>query len=88
MTDTTRLIRERLQALQPENVEVFDESAQHAGHAGAAGGGGHYRLVIVAQQFSGLNAVARHRLVYQALGDLMHGRVHAMAITALTPKEL
>ncbi len=88
MTDTTRLIRERLQALQPENVEVFDESAQHAGHAGAAGGGGHYRLVIVAQQFSGLNAVARHRLVYQALGDLMHGRVHALAITALTPKEL
>ena len=88
MTDTAQLIRARLQALQPEKVEVFDESAQHAGHAGAAGGGGHYRLVIVAQQFSGLNAVARHRLVYQALGDFMHGRVHALAITALTPEEL
>ncbi len=88
MMDTLETIHQRLQALQPENVEVFDESAQHAGHAGAAGGGGHYRLVIVARQFSGLNAVARHRLVYQTLGDLMHGRVHALAITALTPEEL
>ena len=88
MTDTAQAMRERLQRLEPENVEVFDESAQHAGHAGAAGGGGHYRLVIVAQQFAGLNAVARHRLVYQTLGDLMHGRVHALAITALTPEEL
>ena len=88
MTDTAESIRERLQVLHPENVELFDERAQHAGHAGAAGGGGHYRLVIVAKQFSGLNAVARHRLVYQTLGDLMHVRVHALAITALTPEEL
>ncbi len=88
MTDTLAAIRQRLTALQPESLELLDESAQHAGHAGAASGGGHYRLTIVSPHFAGLSAVARHRLVYQTLGDLMHGRVHALAITALTPEEL
>lgn len=78
----------RLQVLTPESLDLEDESSRHAGHAGAAGGGGHYRLTIVSPRFAGLDAVARHRLVYESLGDLMKGPVHALAITALTPEEL
>ena len=85
---TDQRILERLQALQPESLNLEDESSQHAGHAGAASGGGHYRLTIVSPRFAGLNPVARHRLVYETLGDLMKGPVHALAITALTPEEL
>jgi BolA protein len=81
-------IRQRLAALEPQVLELYDESAEHAGHAGAQAGGGHYRLLIVSSQFEGQRAVARHRLVYQALGDLMPGRIHALAISAYTPEEL
>jgi BolA protein len=81
-------IRGRLAALAPESLEVFDDSHEHAGHAGARGGGGHYQLVIVSKQFQGKPAVARHRLVYQALSDLMPGRIHALAIRAYTPEEM
>lgn len=87
MTDVAAQIRERLAALAPTRVELDDESALHAGHAGAKGGGGHYRLRIVANAFAGKNTVARHRLVYQALGDLMKQRIHALAIEARTPEE-
>lgn len=79
-------IRKRLQALEPSSLHLEDESAQHAGHAGASAGG-HYRLTIVASRFQGLNAVARHRLVYQTLGDLMQKGIHALAISAYTPEE-
>lgn len=79
-------IRERLEALVPTSLNLEDESAQHAGHAGASSGG-HYRLTIVSSRFEGLNAVARHRLVYQALGDLMQKGIHALAISAYTPEE-
>jgi BolA family transcriptional regulator, general stress-responsive regulator len=78
----------RLQALVPETLELEDESSQHAGHEGSAGGGGHYHLTIVSGRFAGLNAIARHRLVYGTLGDLMAGPVHALAIVALSPEEL
>ena len=78
----------RLQTLEPESLNLQDESSLHAGHAGAASGGGHYRLTIVSPRFAGLNSVARHRLVYETLGELMQGPVHALAITALTPEEL
>jgi BolA protein len=81
-------IRERLTALEPQVLELYDESAEHAGHAGAQAGGGHYRLLIVSQRFEGQRAVARHRLVYQALGELMPQRIHALAISAYTPEEL
>lgn len=87
MDDTVALMRERLAALAPESLDIEDESAQHAGHEGAKSGGGHYRMTIVAQQFSGLNAVARHRVVYQALGDLMGRHIHALSINAFTPEE-
>lgn len=81
-------IRERLAPLAPESLEVFDDSHEHAGHAGAREGGGHYQLVIVSHEFAGKPAVARHRLVYQALSDLMPGRIHALAIRACTPEEM
>lgn len=80
-------IHQRLAVLAPTTVNLEDESAQHAGHAGASTGG-HYRLTIISPQFTGLNAVARHRLVYQSLGDLMQKGIHALAINAYTPEEL
>jgi BolA protein len=79
-------IRARLETLSPSSLNLEDESAQHAGHAGASSGG-HYRLTIVSSRFEGLNAVARHRLVYQILGDLMQKGIHALAISAFTPEE-
>lgn len=81
-------IRERLAGLEPQVLELHDESAEHAGHAGARSGGGHYRLLIVSRRFEGERAIARHRLVYQALADLMQRRIHALAIAAYTPGEL
>lgn len=80
-------IRKRLEALAATTLNLEDESAQHAGHAGAASGGGHYRLTIVSGRFDGLGPVARHRLVYETLGDLMQNGIHALAINAYTPDE-
>lgn len=83
------LIETRLrQALTPESLDVIDESAAHAGHEGAKSGGGHYTVTIVSPRFAGQAPLARHRLVYQALGDLMQRDIHALKITALTPDEL
>jgi BolA protein len=87
-TDTPAGMRERLAVLEPEAVEIFDESGQHIGHAGAQGGGGHYQLLICSHRFEGLSRIARHRLVYAALADLMQTQIHALAITAYTPGEL
>ena len=86
--NTAELIHARLASLTPENVVLEDESAQHAGHAGAASGGGHYRLTLVSPQFRNLSTLARHRLVYTAMGELMQHEIHALSITALTPEEL
>jgi BolA protein len=88
MSDTIALLQAALQALAPEHLEIQDDSAAHAGHAGARSGGGHYDVLIVSSRFAGLNSVARHRLVYATLGELMKTRVHALAIRALTPEEL
>ncbi len=86
--DTIGAMKTRLAVLNPQHVEIIDESALHAGHAGAKSGGGHYQLTIISAAFSGQNAVGRHRLIYQALGDLMSRHIHALSITALTPDEL
>jgi BolA protein len=75
-------------ALAPTLIELDDESALHAGHPGAASGGGHYRLKIVSSRFDGLKLVMRHRLVYDAVHDMMKSEIHALAITALAPSEL
>ena len=81
-------MRARLAALEPVSLELEDQSAQHAGHSGARPGGGtHWQLRLVSRKFSGVSGVARHRMVYQALGDLMHNPIHALAITASTPDE-
>lgn len=80
-------MRERLVALQPQSLEIIDDSALHAGHVGARSGGGHYRMIIVSRQFAGLSTLKRHRLVHAALGTLMQREIHAISITALTPEE-
>jgi len=87
--DRVEMIRQRLSVhLDPESVEIEDQSHLHAGHAGAASGGGHFEVVVVAQNFSGLNMLARHRLVYDALGEAMRNEIHALSIKAYTPDEL
>jgi BolA family transcriptional regulator, general stress-responsive regulator len=73
-------------ALAPESLRLRDDSAHHAGHAGAREGG-HYYLEIVSSRFAGLPRVARHRLVYDALADLMQKGIHALAIEARAPDE-
>ena len=81
-------IRARLARLEPEALELIDESAQHQGHAGwQPGGGTHWRLRIVSSQFAGKPTVARHRMVYESLGDLMQHPIHALAIQARVPGE-
>jgi len=81
------LIRERLTAaLAPTHLEIRDDSAQHAGHAGARAGGGHFRVRITASAFAGKSPIERHRMVYAALGDVMRNDViHALSIDADTP---
>lgn len=85
---TVAAIRERLErALAPLALEIDDESALHAGHEGAKSGGGHYRVLAVSPKFEGLVRVARHRLVYDALHDLMKREVHALSLVLLAPEE-
>lgn len=82
-------IRESLAAaLVPELLEIEDESHLHAGHAGARDGRGHFRVTIVSARFSGQSRLARHKLVYQALGPLMQTDIHAVAIQAFSPEEV
>jgi BolA protein len=79
-------MRARLAALSPSVLELQDESAQHAGHAGSRpSGGSHWQLTIVSEAFRGRNPVARHRMVYEALGDLMERDIHALRIDARAP---
>lgn len=77
-------LRERL---APQALQVQDDSADHAGHAGA-GEGSHYTVRIVSERFAGLGRVARHRLVYDALGSLIPQGIHALAIDAKAPGEV
>ena len=86
---STRLERliERLQALEPEHLDVADDSHRHAGHAGAADGRGHFTVLLVSKRFTGLNTLRRHRLVYEIVGDLMTTDIHALSIQALAPGE-
>lgn len=82
------MIRTRLEReLQPATLEIIDESAKHAGHAGAASGGGHFIVNITAAAFQDKTPIQRHRQVYDALGDIMHSEIHALSIQARTPEE-
>ena len=87
MSDIETLLQERLAFLAPLRLEVIDDSAKHAGHAGARSGGGHYQLLIVSEHFAGKSTLQRHRLIYDALGELMRSRIHALSIRSLTPEE-
>ena len=80
-------LQDRLSVLAPTVLELADDSAEHVGHAGAAGGGGHFSLLIVSEQFSGLTRLARHRAVLDRVADLIPHPVHALAIRAYTPDE-
>lgn len=86
--NVSQLIRDKLAVLAPESIEIEDESALHAGHAGARSGGGHYRLLLVSRQFAGQTLTARHRMIYAALGTLMQKDIHALAIQAFAPDEI
>lgn len=79
-----RLALER--ELRPLSLEIIDDSAKHAGHAGAREGG-HFRVVLVADAFKGHSQLERHRLVYAAVAPLIGQGVHALSITARTPEE-
>ena len=86
----TRIARleDRLRAaLDPAGLEIIDDSHRHAGHAGAADGRGHFTVIVVSERFAGLPVVRRHRLVYEAVGDMMTTDVHALSIQALAPGE-
>jgi BolA protein len=80
-------IAERLRALEPERVEIVDDSRQHAGHAGAADGRGHFSVMVVSRRFAGLGTLQRHRLVYDVVGDMMSTDIHALSIRAFAPGE-
>jgi BolA family transcriptional regulator, general stress-responsive regulator len=86
----TRLERltDRLnRAFAPERLDVVDDSHHHAGHAGAADGRGHFSVLLVSSRFAGLGSLKRHRLVYEAVGDMMTTDIHALSIQAIAPGE-
>jgi BolA protein len=88
MTQTTDLIRHCLTTeLKPSLLEIIDNSAAHAGHAGARQGGGHYNITIVSDFFENKTLVQRHQLIYSALGDMMKHEIHALGINALSTSE-
>jgi BolA protein len=81
-------IRSALQvALAPQLLEVEDDSHRHAGHAGARDGRGHFNVKVVSEAFAGKAPLARHRLVFAAVGDMMETDIHALSIVALSPAE-
>ena len=82
-----RLRRQLMARFSPVELAIEDESHRHAGHAGAAGGASHFRIRIVAEAFRGICPVARHRLVYAALGDMLKSEIHALVIEALPPAD-
>ena len=86
--DRIELIRERItSALAPVELDIIDDSHKHAGHAGAASGGGHFTVKIVSSSFGSHSLIQRHRMVYQAVADLMPSQIHALSINAITPEE-
>jgi len=86
--DLSKAICERLAALEPQSMDLLDESGKHVGHAGAKAGGNHFRLTIVSPRFSGKDQITRHRMIYEVLGPLMQRDIHALAIRAFAPDEL
>ena len=81
-------MKNRLASLEPISLDIVDECHKHAGHAGARDGGGHYVLNIVSAQFAGKSTIARHRMIYSALGTMMKQEIHALTIKSQSPNEL
>ena len=79
-------IKTRLAILNPVSLEIQDDSALHAGHTGNTGGG-HFSITIVSSQFSQKSQIMRHRLIYQALTDLIPQQIHAISILAISPTD-
>ena len=75
-------------SLKPASLEIIDQSHRHAGHAGARDGRGHFEVQIVSESFKGKLPLARHRLVFAAVGNLMETDIHALSIKALSPDEV
>ncbi len=89
MSERTKQIEQRLRAvLEPTSLMIEDDSHLHVGHAGARGGAGHYGITVVSDKFHGLTTVERHRLVYDAVRDMMPAEIHALRITAHAPDEI
>ena len=86
MTDTIAALKEALSSLKPSYLNIQDDSALHAGHAGNQGGG-HYTIIIVSEAFNNQPLIRRHRLVYDAVGSLMDQAIHALSIQAKTSTE-
>jgi BolA protein len=83
---TVEAIKHALATLEPELIDIEDDSTSHAGHAGNTGGG-HYNLLIVSQAFEGLSLLQRHKLVFAQVDELMQSQIHALSIRAKTPAE-
>ena len=83
---TVDAIKAALLDLKPDLIEIEDDSASHAGHAGNTGGG-HYNLLIVSDAFTGLSLLQRHKLVFHHVDELMQSQIHALSIRAKTPAE-
>jgi BolA protein len=89
VVDREQKIREALEvALSPMRVTIKDQSHLHAGHAGARDGKGHFDLTVVSERFVGASTVQRHRMVYDALAQLLLTEIHAVRIKALSPAEM
>jgi BolA protein len=85
-------VRARIEAIlldrfHPTRLEIRDDSAKHAGHAGAAAGGGHFDILIVSAEFEGKSLLDRHRLVNEALRELIGREIHALGLKTLAPSE-
>lgn len=79
-------IKTRLQTLLPSELEIQDDSHLHAGHKGN-GGGGHFTIKIISAEFNGMSQVARHRAIYQLMGELIPTQIHALSIHAIASNE-
>jgi BolA protein len=87
--ERVELINNRLsEVFSPVTLEIIDDSAKHAGHAGARSGGGHFLVNIVSEVFQDKSLIQRHRLIYEALGEAMKSEIHALSINAKTPTEV
>lgn len=80
------IIQQRLAILEPISIEIEDDSAAHLGHRGNTGGG-HFNIRVVSSHFSQKSQIMRHRLIYQALNDLIPQQIHAISIVAISPND-